>query len=416
MGCVSLSALHLQIEAAMAKKGRTHGKECRMETKSSNPARLQTARSVITGLNAIDNIGKESAKFGKKALIVCDKGISQTDIVDRVRDILEAERLTVGIFDAVEPEPRIELVYQCADAIRAESYEVLVGLGGGSSMDVTKGASIAMTNPGTVEDYLGIGLVPNRGLPMVLVPTTSGTGSEATMAAIFTVKNMKQGVFDPNIFADIAIVDPSLTVSMPPKVTAATGMDALCHSLECYTALSATPISDFIATEGIMLVSRSLRKAVFNGNDIDARSDMALGSFYGGLCIANASVTAVHALSFPLGADYHIPHGMANAVMLPYVIRYNCLANMERFREVAVLMGENVAHLSLREGAFKAAEAVETLMKDIGLPLKLKDLDIPREAIPSMAERALTVQRLLTMNPRFMGLKEITEIYREAYS
>ena len=319
-----------------------------METRSSNSATLQTARSVITGLTAIDNIGKEAAKFGQKILIICDKGISQTGIIDRVRDFLEAGKLTVGVFDKVLPEPKIELVYQCADEISAGNYEILIGLGGGSSMDVTKGASIAVTNPGKIEDYLGIGLVPKKGLPMVLVPTTSGTGSEATMAAIFTVKNMKQGVFDPNNFADTAIVDPSLTVSMPSKVTAATGMDALCHSIECYTALSATPISDLIAKEGIILVSKGLRKAVFNGNDIEARSDMALGSFFGGLCIANASVTAVHALSFPLGADYHIPHGMANAVMLPYVIRYNCLANMERFREIAVLMGEKVEHLSPR--------------------------------------------------------------------
>ena len=386
-----------------------------MESKSSAIARLQTARSTITGLNAIDNISEEISKFGKKVLIICDKGIVKTGIVERVREKLEAGNYTVGLFDKVEPEPDIELVYQCADVIKEKDYEVLIGLGGGSAMDVTKGASIAVTNPGKIEDYLGIGLVQKKGLPMVLVPTTSGTGSEATMAAIFTADNMKQGVFDPKIFPDVAIVDPSLTVSMPPKVTAATGMDALCHCLECYTALSATSITDFIAKEGIRLISKSLRRAVYNGNDIEARSDMALGSYYGGMCIANASVTAVHALSFPLGADYHIPHGVANAIMLPYVIRYNCLANVERFREIAILMGEKVEHLSMRDGALMAAESVETLMKDIGLPLKLKDIDIPRDVIPSMAERALTVQRLLTMNPRFIGLDDIIEIYERAY-
>ena len=390
-------------------------KECIMETKSSMLATLQTANLVLTGMNAIEKIGEASQHFGDKALIVTDSGVSSTGIVDRVREILVGSKITVDVFDQVEPEPDIQLVHRCVETIKAKGADFLVGIGGGSPLDVTKGAAIAMTNPGTIEDYIGIGLVKKRGLPTILVPTTSGTGSEATKYAIFTVKDMKQGVIDPKIYADIAIVDPSLTVSMPPKITAATGMDALCHALECYTALSATPISDLIAEKGLVLISRSLRKAVFNGQDMEARSDMALASFYGGLCITNASVTAVHALSFPLGADYHIPHGMANAVMLPYVIRFNCLANMERFRHMAVLMGEKVEQLSVREGAFKAAEAVETLMKDIGLPLKLKDLDIERQAIPSMAERALTVQRLLTMNPRFMGLEEITEIYEEAF-
>jgi len=386
-----------------------------METRSSMHATLQTANLVLTGLNSIQKIGGETRKFGKKALIVCDKGIIETGMVDRIRKILEEANITVGVFDKIEPEPGIELVYQCAESIKADNYELLIGLGGGSTLDVTKGADIAITNEEKIEDYLGIGLVKKKGLPTILAPTTSGTGSEATKYAIFTYKNMKQGVIDPKIYADIAIVDPSLAVSMPPKITAATGMDALCHTVECYTALSATPISDIIAKEGLNLICGSLRSAVYNGNDIEARSDMALGSFYGGLCLTNASVTAVHALSFPLGADYHIPHGIANAVMLPYVIRYNSLAHMERFREIALLLGENVEHLSLREGASRAADGVETLMKDIDLPLKLRDLDIPKEAIPSMAERALTVQRLLTMNPRSIGLKEITGIYEEAY-
>jgi alcohol dehydrogenase class IV len=370
---------------------------------------------VFTGLNSIERVGEEARSFGKKALIVCDKGIVETGIVDQVRTILQHAKVTVGIFDQVEPEPPFELIQKCAHAIKSENYELLVGLGGGSSLDVAKGAAIAMTHKGDIADCLGIGLVKKRGIPTILVPTTSGTGSEATKYAIFTYKDMKQGIIDPKIYADVAIVDPSLTVSMPPKITAATGMDALCHVLECYTALSATPISDLIAIEGLLLIARSLRTAVYNGIDMDARSDMALASFYGGLCLTNASVTAVHALSFPLGADYHIPHGIANAVMLPYVVRYNCLANMERFRQIAVILGENVGHLPQREGAAKAGDAVETLMEDIGLPLKLRDLEIPKDALPSMAERALTVQRLLTMNPRFMGLEDIIGVYEEAY-
>jgi alcohol dehydrogenase class IV len=226
---------------------------------------------------------------------------------------------------------------------------------------------------------------------------------------------MKQAVFDPNLYANVAILDPLLTVSMPPFTTAATGMDALCHCIECYTSLSATPISDFIAREGLRLISRSLRKAVFNGDDIEARSDMALGSFYGGLSIANASVTAVHALSFPLGVDFHIPHGVSNAVMLPYVMRYNFVASMERFKEIAYLMGERVESLGLRHAAEKSVCAVESLMRDIGLPLRLREFGILENAIPSLAERANTVQRLLTKNPRRIGMEDITKIYKDAF-
>jgi alcohol dehydrogenase class IV len=378
-------------------------------------ATLQTANLVLTGVGSVHKIGKEVSRFGKKALIVCDRGITEAGLVERIKQILEDSKVQVGVFDKVEPEPRIEIVHQCVEAVTSKNWEVLVGLGGGSSLDIAKGAAVVVANGGKIEDYIGIGLVPKRGIPTILVPTTSGTGSEATKYAIFTAGNMKQGVIDPNLYASVAIVDPELTISMPPRITAATGMDALCHGIETYTSLAATPISDLIAKECITLVSRSLRNAMFNGKDIEARSDMSLGSFYGGLCLTNASVTAVHALSFPLGADYHVAHGEANAVMLPYVMRFNCLGNMKRFAEIAGLMGERVESLSFREAAERSADAVETLMKDIRVPYQLRDLKIPREAIPSMAERALTVQRLLVNNPRAIALKDIIEIYEQAY-
>jgi alcohol dehydrogenase class IV len=378
-------------------------------------ATLQTANSVLTGAGSVNQIGKEVSRFGEKALIVCDRGIAEAGLVERIKQILEGSKVKVGVFANVEPEPRIEVVHQCVEAARSKNYEVLVGLGGGSSLDVAKGAAIVIANGGKIEDYMGIGLVPKRGIPTILVPTTSGTGSEATKYAIFTAGNMKQGVIDPNLYASVAIVDPELTISMPPRITAATGMDALCHGIETYTSLAATPITDLIAKECITLVSRSLRNAIFNGKDVEARSDMSLGSFYGGLGLTNASVTAVHALSFPLGADYHVAHGEANAVMLPYVMRFNCLGNMKRFAEIAGLMGEKVESLSFRQAAEKSADAVETLMKDIRVPYHLRDLKIPREAIPSMAERALTVQRLLGNNPRAIALKDIIEIYDQAY-
>jgi len=378
-------------------------------------ATLQTAKSVFTGIDSVNKIAEEAKRFGGSVLIVCDKGIAKAGLMDRVKNILEDSGIKVGVFDDVEPEPRIELVPQCVEAARKGSCTAILGLGGGSSLDVAKGAAVVLGNGGKIEDYVGIGLVPKRGLPTILVPTTSGTGSEATKYAIFTQGNMKQGVIDPNVYPDVSIVDPSLTVSMPPAITAATGMDALCHGIETYTSLAATPISDLIARECVTLIGRSLRTAVYNGRDIEARSDMALGSFYGGLCLTNASVTAVHAVSFPLGADYHVPHGIANAVMLPYVMRFNYVASLERFSRLAELMGENIASLSLREAAERSVIAVETLMKDINVPRSLQELDIPKDAIPSLAERALTVQRLLGNNPRAIKIADLINIYEQAY-
>jgi alcohol dehydrogenase class IV len=182
---------------------------------SSMFATLQTANLVLTGAKSVHKIGEEVSRFGKKALIVCDRGIAEAGLVERIKEILEGSKIQVGTFDKVEPEPRIELVHQCVEAVRSKDYEVLVGLGGGSSLDVTKGAAIVVANGGKIEDYLGIGLVPKRGIPTVLVPTTSGTGSEATKYAIFTAGNMKQGVIDPNLYANVAIVDQSLPFRCP---------------------------------------------------------------------------------------------------------------------------------------------------------------------------------------------------------
>ena len=386
-----------------------------MTDSTTKMAILQTANRVLTGCDSIEKIGEETIRLGSKALIVTDQNIAKTYIIERVTSILRGLNIDFSIFDEVTPEPHIEFIDKCLKQLKQEKADVLIGIGGGSPMDVAKGTSVAATNPKAIEKYLGIDLVDNEPLPTILVPTTSGTGSEATKYAIFTYNDMKQGIIDQKIYANVSIIDPTLTVEMPSNVTASTGMDALCHVIECYTSLAATPISDLIAKEGLRLIARSLRRAVYNGNDVKARSDMSLGSFYGGLCLTNASVTAVHALSFPLGADYHIPHGIANAIMLPYIIRYNCLANIERFYEISNILDDKTQSMSFRDGALNASNSIITLLRDIDLPTTLKEIDVPKEAIPSMAERALSVQRLLTMNPRKIFKKDIIRLYEQAY-
>ncbi|MDZ7760534.1 MAG: iron-containing alcohol dehydrogenase [Desulfovermiculus sp.] len=386
-----------------------------MTNSTTKMAILQTANRVLTGCNSIEKIGEEAIRLGSKALIVTDQNIVKSNVIDRIKSILNCQNFDFSIFDEVTPEPHIELIDKGLNQLKLEKADVIFGIGGGSPMDVAKGISVAATNPKSIEKYLGADLVDNEPLPTILVPTTSGTGSEATKYAIFTYNDMKQGIIDQKIYANVSIIDPTLTTTMPSNVTASTGMDALCHVIECYTSLAATPISDLIAREGLRLIARSLRCAVYNGNDIEARSDMSLGSFYGGLCLTNASVTAVHALSFPLGADYHIPHGIANAIMLPYIIRYNCLTSIERFYEISNILDENTKSMSLRDGALNVFNSIITLLKDINLPTKLKDVDVPKEAIPSMADRALSVQRLLTMNPRTIGKNDIIKLYEEAY-
>lgn len=353
----------------------------------------------------------------KKGVIITDKIIRQTDLLSRVVEPLEASGLFVEIIDDVEPEPPFENLEQIIKQIEGRGYDLLIGVGGGSALDITKVLSVMLTNKGDVRNMIGTGNIENPGVPIILVPTTSGTGSEVTYNAIFTDTSdmVKKGIVSPYLIPKVAIIDPELTLTVPPHVTAATGMDALVHAVESYTAIHADELTDGIALQAIKLISRSLRKVVYNGKDLKAREDMAMGSLLAGISLANAGVGAVHALAYPLGGKYKVPHGVANSLLLPFVMKYNVVANLEKFAEVAKAMGENVEGLSLREAADTAVLSLTQLSKDVGIPESLKGVGVTPSDIPQLAEEASKIDRLLNNNPRWLTVKEIQKIYEDAY-
>jgi alcohol dehydrogenase class IV len=380
---------------------------------------FRTPNELVIGTGSIEQIGEKAKKLGAtKVLVVTDQMLNQAGLVDKVVTPLTQADLPVQVIDEVIPEPPFENLEQIASRIRDQGYDVFIGFGGGSVLDVTKALSVMMTNTGDVRDLVGIDKVPNKGVPFILVPTTSGTGSEVTYNAIFTDTRdqVKKGIVSPFLLPDVAIVDPALTVSVPPSVTAATGMDALVHAVESYTALRANELTDGIALQAIKLISRSLRQAVYQGNNLKAREDMAMGSLLAGISLGNAGVGAVHALAYPLGGKFKVPHGVANSLLLPYVMKYNVVANIPKFAEVAKAMGENVDGLSLREAADRAVKAMAKLSQDVGIPSSIRDVGVTEADIPAMAEEASKIDRLLNNNPRWLTVNDIENIYRESYS
>ncbi|AKO92893.1 iron-containing alcohol dehydrogenase [Priestia filamentosa] len=379
---------------------------------------FRTAQTLITGRDSISKIGEEAKKLeSKKAMIITDKVIQQTGLLSRVISSLEEIDLAVDTMDEVMPEPPFENLEQMMIQLEEKEYDLLIGVGGGSVLDATKVLSIMLTNQENVRDLVGIEKVQNAGIPTILVPTTAGTGSEVTYNAIFTdVRDkVKKGIVSPYLLPKVAIVDPSLTLTVPPSVTAATGMDALVHAVESYTAIRAGELTDGIALQAIKLISRSLRKAVYNGKDVQAREDMAMGSLLAGISLGNAGVGAVHALAYPLGGKFKVPHGVANSLLLPFVMKYNVVTDLEKFAEVAKALGENIEGLSLREAANCTVYALTQLAQDIEIPSSLKDVGVTAEDIPNLAEEASKIDRLLNNNPRWLTVKEIEKIYEEAY-
>ncbi|WP_019394131.1 iron-containing alcohol dehydrogenase [Priestia filamentosa] len=379
---------------------------------------FRTAQTLVTGTGSISKIGEEAQKLkATKVMIITDKVIHQTGLLSKVIAPLEEAGLVTDILDDVVPEPPFENLEQMITQIEGKDYDLLVGVGGGSALDITKVLSIMLTNQENVRDFVGIEKVQNAGVPTILVPTTSGTGSEVTYNAIFTDlrDQVKKGIVSSYLLPKVAIIDPELTLTVPPSVTAATGMDALVHAVESYTAIRAGELTDGIALHAIKLISRSLRKAVYNGKDLKAREDMAMGSLLAGISLGNAGVGAVHALAYPLGGKFKVPHGVANSLLLPFVMKYNAVADLEKFSEVAKAMGENIEGLSLREAADCAVQALAKLSQDVGIPSTLKDVGVTAEDISNLAEEASKIDRLLNNNPRWLTVKEIKKIYEEAY-
>ena len=363
--------------------------------------------------------GERARDLGaKRVFLVSDRTLEKIGTAKRIEESLAASGLAVTSFFDVEPEPSVETVDAAAAMAADSACDAVAGLGGGSCLDVAKAVSILLTNGGSAGEYQGLGLVKNPGVPKIMIPTTAGTGSEATFTAVLVRKKdgFKGGINGEQLFADCSLLDPELTVSMPPNVTAATGMDALAHALEAYTSKQASPFSDMLAEEAISRIGRFLRVAVLSGGDMEARGEMMLAAFWGGVALANAGVTACHALSYPLGGMFGVGHGQSNALLLPHVVRFNALALPDKFARAAVLLGGRTEGMSLRDSAIHCAELVEELVGDLGIPARMRDLGagIREEDFDAMAARAMGMGRPMANNPRPMSPKDCMHIYREA--
>ncbi len=370
------------------------------------------------GIGVINDLAGMVREFGgSKVFLAVDPELDKVGLLDKVTTPLENEGIPYEIYKDLCPEPGLRLADNGTELAKKAGCDCVIGAGGGSVMDVAKAVSILLTNGGKAEDYLGMGKIKKPGVPKIMIPTTAGTGAEVTFTAVFfNEKTMSKGGMngDP-LYPDGVILDPELTVSLPPHMTAGPGIDALTHAIEAYVCLTAHSISDMYAQEAIRLISANIGLAYANGNNLEARSAMMLGSLLAGKALATVGVGLVHAMSYPLGGMFHIPHGLANAVLLPYVVEYNIMASPDKYARIAKLMGCHVNGFTYREVGRTTVEALFELNREVGIPESLTDLNIAYDKIGEMADVALGVIRPVENNPRVPLREDIIKIYEEAY-
>jgi len=364
------------------------------------------------------NLCKE--RGARSVMVVTDPGITRFGLLDEVLPGFGTEGLSVAVYDQVLADPPESIVLAAVEQARSVKAELVIGFGGGSSMDVAKLVAL-LAHPQcsqSLQDIYGVGNAQGQRLPLIQVPTTAGTGSEVTQIAIITTgETTKTGVVSPLLLPDLALLDADLTLGLPPAVTAATGIDAMVHAIEAYTsALKKNPLSDLLAREALRLLSANLHEAVHNGSNRQARQAMLLGACLAGQAFANAPVAAVHALAYPLGGNFHIPHGLSNALVLPHVLRFNVSAATTHYSELApVVLGDRLRRSDPTTFADQLIEELGGLSGRMGLPTRLRDAGVPQDMLPQLAREAMLQQRLLMNNPRELNENDALAIYRAAY-
>jgi alcohol dehydrogenase class IV len=388
---------------------------------------FHSAGTLLFGRDAARQLGEVAGRLGaRRVLLITDPVLTRAGLLDRVREPLASAGVTVESFTEGEPEPSLRAAEACLGVARTFRPDALLGLGGGSNMDLAKITAAVLAHGGHPRDYVGDDKIPGPVAPLVCVPTTAGTGSEVSAAAVLTDTDnkIKVGVLSNHLRPRVALVDPLLTVSCPPKVTADSGIDALTHAIEAYTAVDNAdfplppgertvyqgkhPLGDCFAERAISLVGAYLRRAVADGKDLEAREGMALAATLAGLAFSNVGVALVHALEYPVGGATHCAHGAGNGLLLPFVMRFNLPARRKEFAAVARLLGEP-------EDAERAVAAVERLRADVGIPLRLRDLGVRPEQLRPFAEKACSIKRILRVNPRPVSVDDAETILKAAY-
>ncbi|KUK31142.1 MAG: Alcohol dehydrogenase [Thermoanaerobacterales bacterium 50_218] len=379
-------------------------------------------QKVVFGAATTDRIGQylKEAGISGKAVIITDPGIVKAGIADRVKDALKREGFDVAIFDKCKPEPDSKVCDQAVDFARAERGKFVIGLGGGSSIDIAKVVAQLLVLPGYIEDYMDEAAFPKKGAPIIAIPTTSGTGSECTMYSVITsaTSDVKVTFVTPAILPDMAVVDPTLTLSVPQHITAATGADALAHAIEAMLTNEENPFTDAIALKAVELIGEALPIAVYEGSNLEARVKMSCAAMLAGMAFNNAGLVEGHALAHTIGSVYHMPHGVACAIALPYVMNYNIGHAIGKLSLVAAMLGVNTYGWSVREAAKAAIRVVKQLLEDVGLPTSWagygKQEDIPKLAEIMMENPSITI--FYRWCKRKMTIESAQELLTKSYT
>ena len=379
------------------------------------PITLIQPAKIQFGTGCLEIFCKDFLASGKKRLFILTAPILRP-LLKKMDETLQDGGVELCYFDDIRQEPTVNDFHTIIAQARSFKADSVIGVGGGSVLDLAKLIATLLYSDQQVEQLFGIGLIKERGVWFACIPTTSGTGSEVSPNAILLDENdnLKKGIVSPYLMADAAYIDPQLTWTVPAKVTAETGMDALTHCIEAYTNKFAHPLVDVYALTGIRLIAANLLKAVKDGKDQEAREALSLGSMYGGMCLGPVNTAAVHALSYPLGGMFHLSHGLSNAILLPTVMRFNRPACVERYAQVAIACGVQPGKND-EETAERGVDFIYQLSKECGIPTTLSEIGVPQEAVDEMAKAAMEVQRLLKNNPREVTEQDAKDIYNCLY-
>lgn len=367
-----------------------------------------------TGFGSIEKLFLEVRNWNlSKILIVTDQTLINIGLVDKFLGPLKKE-FAVSVYSDIEPEPSLSCAERLVGYTRQEGFDCVLGFGGGSALDLAKLAAVISRNEGGVSDYLnltGTKQIEHQGIPKILIPTTSGTGSEVTDIAVLSLEGTKDVVTHDFLLANVAIVDPQLTLTVPKRITAATGMDALTHAVEAFLSINANEATDALAIKAVELIGGSIKNAVENGADLEARTAMSYGSYLAGLAFFNAGVAGVHALAYPLGSQFKLPHGESNAVLLPYVMKYIASSCSKKINMVGNILSKHIDERTAED----FLRLFFRLVEDVGLPTTLKDYGIPESALNNLTDDAVKQKRLLSRSPKKLDWEDIYQIYQLAF-
>lgn len=370
---------------------------------------------IVFGMNAIAELpGRLKKMQCSRVLVISDPGVEQVGILQKVTGLLEEASIAYAVFTDVEREPDVKTIGIATEKAKEFKADVTVGVGGGSALDAAKAVAVMVNNEGKITQYAGLNQVCNPGLPIVCIPTTAGTGSEVTIWTVISEKEnrMKFGIGGKYLAPTLALCDPSLTVSLPPHITAATGMDALAHALESFVNKASQPISRALSRESMRLIAKSLRKAVAQGENLEARYDMMMASTIAAMAFNPTRLGLAHSLAMPLGGQFKVSHGLVNAILLPQVMAFNLPGNLEGYKEIAEIFGENTGGLTLREAAERSVKAIGQLNQDIGIPANLREYGIAEKDLDPIATEAMASGNT-AVNPRKTTLEDLKEIVRK---